>query len=128
MKRREFVNNVTVKESDEQRTLFEWATLMEPRLPELRKLYAIPNGGLRNKAVAVRLAAEGVKRGVPDTCLPVARKGYHGLYIELKRRKGGRLEPEQKDWIDFLTEQGYKAVVCRGFDEARLVIEDYLGL
>jgi len=115
-------------ESAEQSALFQWATLMEHRAPELRKLYAIPNGGLRNKRVAVRLTAEGVRRGVPDTCLPVARKGYHGLYIELKRRMGGRLEPEQEDWIEFLAEQGYKAVVCRGFDEARAVIENYLGI
>ena len=97
-------------------------------MPELRKLYAIPNGGLRHKYTAIKLKKCGVKPGVPDICLPVARKGYYGLYIEIKRRKGGRVEPEQEDWIEFLTLQGYKAVVCRGFDEARAVIEDYLRL
>jgi hypothetical protein len=115
-------------ESKEQSALFEWAILMERRVPELRKLFHIPNGGLRNKLIAVRMTAEGVRRGVPDMCLPVARQGFHGLYIELKRRKGGRLEPEQEDWIRFLAEQGYKAVVCYGFDNARAVIEDYLGM
>jgi hypothetical protein len=46
----------------------------------------------------------------------------------MKRRKGGKVEPEQEDWIAFLTEQGYLAVVCRGFEEARAVIERYLEL
>lgn len=76
-------------ESEEQSALFQWARLMEGRCPELRLMYHIPNGGLRNKPVAVRLTAQGVRRGVPDICLPVARHGFHSLYIELKRPKGG---------------------------------------
>lgn len=113
-------------ESEEQSALFEWANIMEKRMPELRLLYHIPNGGLRNKAVAVRLTAEGVRRGVPDMCLPVARRGFHGLYIELKRKKKGKTSTEQDEWIELLTKQGYKAVVCHGFEEARTVIEQYL--
>lgn len=115
-------------ESQEQQAIFQWAGIMENHVPELRLMYHIPNGGLRNKPVAVRLTAEGVRRGVPDMCLPVARQGYHGLYIELKRRKGGTVEPEQKEWIELLNAQGYKAEICRGFDEARAVIEEYLGI
>lgn len=117
---------IIATESQEQSSLFQWARLMERQRPVLRLLYHIPNGGLRNKAVAVRLAAEGVKRGVPDICLPVARKCYHGLYIELKRRKGGVISPEQSEWIAALNAQGFKAVVCRGWDEARITIENYL--
>jgi hypothetical protein len=113
-------------ESEEQSALFQWARIMEKRMPELRLLYHIPNGGLRNKPVAVRLTAEGVRRGVPDMCLPVARHGYHGLYIELKRRKSGKATPEQREWIELLNGQGYRAEVCHGFDEARAVIEGYL--
>ena len=115
-------------ESDEQSTLFQWAGLMSNKHPELIYMFAVPNGGLRHIYTAVMLKKSGVKPGVPDTCLPVARQGFHGLYIELKRRTGGRVEPEQKDWIEFLTEQGYKAVICYGFDEARAVIENYLEI
>jgi hypothetical protein len=114
-------------ESEEQSALFQWARVMETRIPELRLLYHIPNGGLRDKRVAVRLTAEGVRRGVPDICLPVARRGCHGLYIELKRGHGGRTTPEQREWLESLNAQGYRAEVCRGFDEARAVIEGYLA-
>lgn len=115
-------------ESQEQQALFQWANLMSGRVPELNLLVAIPNGGLRNVVVAVQMRAEGARKGFPDMILPVARHGYHSLAIELKRVKGGRLAPEQKKWLDDLSAQGWKAIVCCGFDEARAEIEGYLGI
>ena len=38
--------------------------------PRLEWIHAIPNGGLRNKATASNLKAEGVKSGVLDVFLP----------------------------------------------------------
>ena len=76
---------------------------------ELRLLYAVPNGGLRHFVVAGQLKAQGVKPGVPDLCLPVARGGYFGMYIELKKI-GGKPTKEQKEWIELLDLQGYYAV------------------
>jgi VRR-NUC domain len=112
-------------EHADQAALMRWAVFARARLPELALLYAIPNGGHRHKATAARLKAEGVKRGVPDVCLPVARSGAHGLYIELKTERG-RPTPEQLGWIRALRRQGYAASVCRGWEQARLTIEDYL--
>jgi hypothetical protein len=113
-------------ESEEQKALFQWARLMEGRYPELRLMFAVPNGGVRRPATAGRLKAEGVKSGVPDICLPVARHGYHALYIEMKRLSGGGTSPEQKDWLDALNRQGNKAIVCRGWVKAKEAIEEYL--
>jgi len=115
-------------ESAEQRALFEWAALQTGNYPVLRMLYHIPNGGSRGKAEAGRFKAEGVKPGVPDICLPVARGGFHGLYVELKRRQHGQISDEQKAWITALSNQGYVAVVCRGWNEAANVIMLYLRL
>ena len=112
-------------ESYEQMHLIEWAGYMKGRLPELQLLFHIPNGGYRNEIEAANLKRQGVKRGVPDLCLPVARKGYHGLYIELKT-KNGKASEWQEQWLADLNEQGYLAVVCRGSDEARKMLEDYL--
>lgn len=64
---------------------------------------------------------------VPDMFLPVAREGCHGLYIELKRRDGGRVSPEQTAWMDALARQGYKTALCHGWDAAREEIQRYLG-
>ena len=44
----------------------------------------------------------------------------------MKRQKGGRLSPEQKEWIDGLFSQGYLAVRCDGADEAIGLLERYL--
>mgnify|MGYP004433785991 CR=1 FL=1 len=38
----------------------------------------------RDARTAANLKRQGVKAGVPDLHLPVARGGYNGLYIELK--------------------------------------------
>lgn len=106
----------------EQTQLFSWA---EDK-PELALMYAIPNGGHRDIRVAVKLKEEGVKPGVPDICLPVARGGCHGLYIELKRRKYGRVSPDQLKWIEALIHEGYACAVCCGWEAARDVINGYL--
>lgn len=44
--------------------------------------------------------------------------------IEMKRRKGGTVSPDQKKWLKILNEAGIEAVVCRGFDEAKKFVED----
>lgn len=113
-------------EDAEQRIIFQWAAMETAARPELGMLYAIPNGGKRAIKTAIALKAQGVKAGVPDMCLPVARGAYHGLYIELKRQRGGTVSDNQKEWITALTEQGYKAEVCRGAEEAIGTIKEYL--
>lgn len=112
-------------EHQEQVALFKWADIMSKNVPDLKLLFAIPNGGLRSKVVAVKLKKEGVKSGVPDIFLPVPKDGYSGLWIELKTKKG-RVTENQKWWIARLEEQGYMASVCYGWNAARTLIEGYL--
>lgn len=114
-------------ESAEQQALFTWARLLEGKYPELRLLYHIPNGGARNKATAGRLKAEGVKAGVPDLCLPVARGNCHGLYVELKRARGGKVSDEQRNWMTALGQEGYMVAACPGWEQAARIIEGYLN-
>lgn len=125
-------------EHREQCLLFRWAALDALGCPELALLYAIPNGGHRNRVAAAKLKAEGVRRGVPDICLPVARSGCGSLYIEMKadyyrpvqgrkpKRVRGRPTKEQRWWIERLREAGQAAVVCWGWEEARDEILRYL--
>lgn len=114
-------------EFEEQRDLFTWAS-MRPAWPELKGLFAIPNGGyLLSKAAAGKLKAAGLKKGYPDIGLDVARGGYHGLRIELKRQRGGSVAPEQKEWHERLKEQGYCVHVCNGWQQAAAIIIEYLS-
>lgn len=89
-------------------------------------LFAIPNGGERNIVVAARLKAEGVRAGIPDLFLAVPRGGHSGLFIEMKKSKGGRVSPAQKTAMEILSKSGYSVTVCHGFPEAKAAIEDYL--
>lgn len=111
-------------EHDEQVNLINWFATQYPKYAT--RLVATPNGGARNIVVAKKLKSEGVRKGFPDLNLPVAKKGFHGLYIELKKTKGGKLSEEQREWLAFLNNEGYKAVCCHGWDEARAVIVDYM--
>ena len=96
--------------------------------PELEWFYHVPNGGWRSRKVANALQRQGVKSGPWDYNLDVPRGNYHGLRIELKRRAGGGLSPQQKRWGEGLTMNGYLAVVCRGWEEARDRLVDYLAM
>lgn len=118
---------VVPTEHSEQVALMQWVRMAIAKHPELGLLYAIPNAAKRSPRLAAHMKAEGLRSGVPDLCLPVARGGYHGLYIELKRRKGGSVSVEQKTWIDLLNQQKYKAVVCHGWEMAQVVLRAYLG-
>lgn len=93
-----------------QACVMEWAEGQLIQHPELKMLYAIPNGGARNAVTGALLKAEGVKRGVPDLCLPVARGKYHGLYIEMKRATGKPTQA-QIQWLYDLKDQGYATAI-----------------
>lgn len=128
-------------EDVEQICLFRWANAQQGKYPELALMYHVPNGGKRSKSEAARFRAMGVKAGVPDIFLPVGiqkldsvdrgqytiiRTKYNGLYIELKRQRGGTVSAAQKQWISDLREACYAVEVCKGWEAAATVITSYL--
>ena len=116
------------EEHRQQMRLFLWVMKEAERRPELGLLFAIPNGGARSAVTGARLKEEGVRRGVPDMMLPVARGGFHGLFIELKADAKARPTKEQTLWLAQLSEQGYRAVVCHGAGEAQAALLEYLTM
>lgn len=109
-------------EAEVQAALFQWSKYY----PELKYMFAVPNGGSRDLREAINLKIQGVRAGVPDICLPVPKEKYHGLYIELKVERN-KPSDNQKMWIEYLNGVGYKAVVCYGFDEAQRTLIDYIS-
>lgn len=111
-------------------TLMRMVRLHEARYPDLLNLTAIPHGGARHPVVAAKLKAEGVRKGYPDYLLDVARQGFHGLRIELKRTnaKPSDTADEQHDWHDRLRAAGYRVDLCKGWEDAWRVLCDYLGI
>lgn len=117
-------------EHSQQAALFCWAQQNFNRYPELKYMFAIPNGEARSIITGARLKAAGVKPGVPDIMLPVMiSRGpiiIPGLFIELKREIGGFLSKEQCQFFAYLRQVGYRCEECHGWQEAVKVIEDYL--
>lgn len=110
-----------ISEKEEQKKIFEYAKYRK----ELKWLFAIPNGGSRNFLEAVSLKAQGVKPGVPDMFLPLARSGFSGLFIELKVGKN-KTSKNQDEFIKDAQLNNYKCEVCYGANDAIKVIEEYL--
>lgn len=110
------------RESLEQQAFVQWCRLH----PVAKKLFAIPNGGARRPAEAAILKGEGVAPGVPDTMLPVARCGAHGLFVEMKA-PNGRESKEQREKIDELVADGYACVVAYDAECAIEATRSYLS-
>jgi len=115
-------------EEADQIALFQWRRLMVPKYPELRWLHASLNGVPLSPGLAAKMRALGMTAGIADVFLPVAKGGYSGLYIELKRAKGvpSDLSSAQKEFVEFVTGQGYLARWCKGWEAAVRLITDYL--
>ncbi len=88
--------------------------------------YHVPNGGYRRAEEAAKFKAMGVKAGVPDLCIPIARGSHHGLYIELKRVCGGTLSEAQKFWMAELRKQGYDCYEAKGAQDLINYVQNYL--
>ena len=116
------------REGLEQAALIKELELSLPAVAAL--IYHVPNGGHRHKLVAVKLKGQGVKAGVPDLVLPMARGGYFGLYLEFKATapNDAAVSASQHAWIRRLNDQGYLAIVCRGHFDAMEQIRAYLRL
>lgn len=116
-------------ESAIQRNVFKWSRQpgVRSHYPELKLLHHIPNGGERTSKQGAILKLEGVKRGVPDLCLPVKKGNYGSLYIELKA-ESGTASADQEWWIEELNKCGCFAKICFGYKPTIETILWYLSL
>jgi hypothetical protein len=96
-----------MSEHAEQAAVVQW--LLFRRIPH----FAVPNAARRSFGLARRMQAEGLSKGVPDLILPC-----HLVAIEMKATKGGRLAPEQRQWLDLLSGSGWRTKVAYGAQDA----------
>lgn len=93
---------------------------------ELRgcKFTSIPNSTY-TKSIQQKMKNRraGLRAGFPD--LVIIANGRF-FCIEMKRTVGGRVTPEQQAWHDALNAAGIDTYICKGFDEARAVVDSYL--
>lgn len=112
------------EEHDLQCACVNWFNLQHPNMR--LNLFAVPNGGRRDKVTGARLKAEGVRPGVSDLILLKQRHGYGALLIEMKTAKGV-LSQLQRIWRNHIQLDGYKYVVCRSVQDFIKEVNDYLN-
>lgn len=113
----------SISEHDEQAALFYYLA----HHPDLWVVFAIPNGGVRNKVTAAKLKREGVTAGVWDIFVPIPAAAFHGLFIEMKFGKN-KLTQSQIKFGKQMVENGYKCLVCYNAIEAYNAIVKYLDI
>lgn len=120
---------MSASENQHQMAVIKWTQQASIRRqwPELKLLFHIPNERYCTPQQGKILQRMGVRRGVPDLCLPVPRGKYHGLFIEMKTETG-HATGDQEWWGEHLLAQGYFWEVCHGWESAVRVLEWYLSL
>lgn len=114
-------------EHDEQKELIKAADgAWGKALGIAGELVAVPNSAPKGTTAAAYFRAEGLRNGYPDLLLDVPAGKYHGLRLELKRQRGGRIEPDEAKWHAILRGRGFAVAVPCGCDAAKIVIERYL--
>jgi hypothetical protein len=86
-----------------------------------------PNEGKRSFAEGRKLKQMGLSKGFPDISILEPRGGFHGLYIEMKR-KGNKASEEQIKWLMELKSRGYATTLCYSADDAIEKIKRYMNL
>lgn len=112
----------TPSEAEEQIKFVVWLKKQGIRVA------ASANGGSRNLLEALKFKNMGVSPGFPDLFIPAPCGGYTGLFIEMKRTKGGKVSPEQQEWLTYLRGVNYYCSVAYGFEEAKEIFSQYASL
>ena len=107
-----------------QSACVRWYRLQYPKMKH--NLFSVPNGGKRDAATAAKLKDEGALAGVADLILLKSNRFYGALLIEMKTPEGGQSE-SQKDWQQKITNDGYKYVVVRSFEDVQREVRQYLS-
>ena len=116
-----------------QKSCIDWFNLQYPKYKAL--LWATPNANIligkipnRERPIVWKyMEDEGLKSGVPDLMLAMARGTFHGFFIEMKMFDG-KTSPEQESYIRKLTIQGYKVKVIKSLEQFIFEINSYIAL
>ena len=119
----------SLSEAQHQTMVLKWTQQpsIRAKWPELSLMFHVPNERHCTPQQGKTLQRMGVKRGVPDLCLPVPKGRYNGLFIEMKT-EAGKTTDDQEWWGGRLLAQGYMWEVCHGWESAVRVLEWYMNL
>ena len=123
------MSEIKISEYQHQVALFTWIKAAQlskrPHYWKLKFAHCSLSGVKLSMGQAMKVKRSGGIRGVPDVFLPIPIGQRHGLYIEMKT-KGGKVSPEQNEFLEYAMESDYISAVCFSAKEAIELIEKYL--
>ncbi len=102
----------------------QWFRAQHPKYRH--NLFAVPNGGRRDKVTGAKLKAEGVLAGVADLILLKSNARHGALLIEMKTGSGKQSEAQGR-WQRAIEKDGYKYVLCRSIEDFMREVNAYLS-
>jgi len=115
-------------EAEEQKIFIAWFKAEYPKYEKCIRL-SMNGVNLGYGSKAARMIAsmkkQGLTPGESDLAFMIPTEKHHGLLIEMKSMTGKPTEA-QIDYIDLMNDLGYFACVCRGAEEAKTVMREYL--
>ena len=115
---------ISHEEADIQSEFFKVVPTFFPTLPD-KLLFAVPNGGSRNKLEAINLKRQGLKPGISDVILLIPKKGFSSLCMEFKTSTGDQSD-DQKEFQRQVEMCGGKYVIVRSVQKAIELMNNYL--
>jgi len=106
-------------EHQEQKAVVDWCHAKKIAVASVPNGFFIPAKTMQAKrrvhGQIRKLKAEGYAPGFPDLMVFIPSMV---LFIEMKKKTGGRVSPEQKEWHKKLRSLGYFVLICHGADQA----------
>ena len=123
---------ITPTEQDECITFVDWTKTIKVKNQQVVYLYDcifhFANESKRSDFDRIMMARIGTKKGVSDYIITVPVSEYHGLFIEMKKRRGSaKPSKEQIEFIQRMKEMGYWGVFAYGAEDAIDHTINYLG-
>jgi len=112
-------------ESSEQIAFFHWVRIQGCTDERFKTIFAVPNGTNSSAKAGFKAKREGLRPGVSDVFVPIASRGYHGLFIEFKI-KPNKLSEKQEDFFKRVHGQGYACRIAWSADDGIKILKEYL--
>ena len=120
--------NTTPLEKDEQISFVSYCELHDIDVISTQNGFKMPKGSFNRVGYSNTLKKMGMRKGFPDLIVLARNKSktHEVLFIEMKRQKGGTVQPEQKEWIEKLDGMDYCVGVAYGYESAVRILNMYL--
>lgn len=121
MPRSSYLKSGELSEESIHKAIMQWVR----QQPSIAKLVLhFPNEGKRSARYGKLMKDLGMRPGVSDLFIPMARHDYIGAWIEIKTSKG-IVSKEQSLFLQDMIRQNYFIFVCRSIEMGIKIIQWY---